>query len=355
MKGETMLGKLVTRSLLNNARLSAWTLATLTTCAALVTLFTTVAFDVGATMRRALRRVGANAVVFEAPDWTRFEAAARRHGVEMVLVSGRVGLLKESPVAVMAAEPDALRRLTPYWAVTGARASRPDDCLVGKRVADTFHLQPGSTLAVAWPDQAPTTRCTMTGLVETGDEDEDRIFMAAGSANPRVTYALVSAPEGERQLRLLHELTGAQINPLRQIVYGEERILETINVLFLCTLGAVLLLTALGVSASMLARVVERRKEFALLQALGARRANVVTFLLTESATVGALAAALGFALGSGLALSVVRQVFHATILPHWFSMLVALVTTVGVAVLAGAVACGRTLRFQPAAALRGE
>lgn len=350
-----MLGKLVTRSLLNNACLSVWTLLTLTTCAALVTLFTTVAVDVGTTMSRTLRRVGANAVASEAPDWVQFEREAKARGVDVVRVSGRVGLVQESPVAVMAAEPTALQRLTPYWAVTGTRAVGSDECLVGKRVAEFFHLQPGSELAVEWPDQHPTRRCTVTGVVETGDEDESRVFAVGELANTPVTYALVSAPAGESQMGALQEATGATIKPLRQILHGERHILDTIDVLFVCTLGAVLLLTALGVSASMLARVVERRKEFALLRALGARRRNVVTFLLAESAAVGAVAAVLGFVVGSGLAIGMVRQVFQATITPHWASVVIALITTVGVAVLAGGVACGRTLRFQPAAALRGE
>jgi putative ABC transport system permease protein len=351
----TMLGKMITRSLLKNARLSAWMLLTLTTCAALVTVFTTVAFEVGATMSRALRRVGANAVAYEAPDWARFEDEARRQGVDVVRVSGRVGLIEGSPVAVMAAEPHALQRLTPYWAITGRRAIGSHNCLVGKRVADTFHLQPGSTVTVQWPDQQPVTRCTVAGIAETGDEDDARVFTAGGLANSHVTYALLSAPDGESQMRVLQQLTGAKIQPLRQIVHGERQILETIDVLFLCTLAVVLLLTALGVSASMWARVVERRKEFALLQALGAGRVKVVTFLVAESATVGAVAAVLGFALGSGMAIGVVRQVFQATMTPHWSSVPITLVTTVGVAVLAGAVACARTLRFQPAAALRGE
>lgn len=350
-----MLGRMVVRSLLNNARLSAWTLLTLTTCAALVTLFSTVAFEVGANMSRALRRVGANAVAYEAPDWARFEDEARRQGVEAVRVSGRVGLVGGSPVAVMAAAPDALQRLTPYWAVTGERAAGSGACLVGKRVAERFRLQPGSALAVEWPGQELPTRYTVTGISETGDEDDARVFTAGGLASAQVTYALLSAPNGEVQMRSLQRATGAEIKPLHQIVHGERHILDKMNVLFACTLGAVLLLTALGVSASMLARVAERRKEFALLQALGAGRGSIVAFLLAESAVVGAAAAAIGFALGSGMAVGVVRQVFQATIPPRGSSMIIALVATLGVAVLAGAVACVRTLRLQPAAALRGE
>jgi putative ABC transport system permease protein len=105
----------------------------------------------------------------------------------------------------------------------------------------------------------------------------------------------------------------------------------------------------------MLARVVERRKEFALLQALGAKRRSVIGFLLAECATLGLIAAIVGFGVGTALAALVSRQVFQATIAPHGAAGLAAVGTTTLVALVAGGIACVRTLRFQPATALRGE
>ena len=131
--------------------------------------------------------------------------------------------------------------------------------------------------------------------------------------------------------------------------------LDTVSVLGLAALAAVLALTALGVSASMLARVVERRKEFALLQALGAHRTSVVKFLLAEAATLGGVASLGGFALGTLLAAFVVRQVFDVSISPHALAFAAALVVTTAVALLAGAIACRRMLGLQPAVALRGD
>lgn len=360
----TMLAVMVIRSLRNNLRISAWTLLTLATCAALVTLFTTITLEVRAKMSHTLRGLGANAVAYPAAgaetDWPGFERAAQSQGVRFVRLSVRVGLVKERPVAIVAADPQALQYLTPYWVVTGKRAVAEGECVVGRHAAEALGLQIGHTARVEWPAVGQTTSVSVVGIVESGDEDDDRVFVVSPDGHGSLSYALLSVTGGESAIGRLQESLAAtpvhiEIKPLRQIVQGEEHVLNKVSVLCLAALAAVLSLTALGVSASMLARVVERKKEFALLQALGASRRSVVKFLLAESATVGGIAAVLGFGLGTLLAGVVVRQIFKASTPPHGVSFAVALAVTTAVALLAGAIACRRMLRLQPATALRGE
>jgi putative ABC transport system permease protein len=359
-----MLATMVARSLLNNARISAWTLVTLATCAALVTLFTTATFEVGRKMSAALRQVGANAVAYPTSgahvDWNVFANIARGHAATAAQLSVRVGLVKGNPVAVVAAEPEALRQLTPYWAVTGRRAATAQECVIGRRAASTLELKPGQSISIEWPDKSQAAKLIVTGIVETGDEDDDRVFVAGPLERTEFRYALLSVAGGEKEIgRLAQALsatsTNVEIKPLRQILSGERHVLQKVNLLCVVSLWTVLALTALGVSASMLARVVERRKEFALLQALGAKRRSVVGFLLAESATLGLIAAITGFGIGTALAALVLRQIFYAAITPHGVAGLAALGATTLVALLAGGIACLRALSFQPATALRGE
>lgn len=363
-KRRGMLATMVMRSLLNNARVSVWTLVTLATCAALVTLFTTAAFEVGRKMSAALRQVGANAVAYPAntaqTDWNAFTNIAREHGASVAQLSVRVGMIKGNPAAVVAADPEALRQLTPYWAVTGQRAADSKECVVGRRAAATLELKPGQSVSITWPGQSESSQFTVAGIAETGDEDDDRLFVAGPLERIEFRYALMSAPGGEGQIdQIAQGLAAAKANieikPLRQILSGERHVLKKVNLLCLVSLWTVLVLTALGVSASMLARVVERRKEFALLQALGAKRRSVVGFLLAESATLGLVAAILGFGIGTALAALVSRRVFQTAVAPHGTAGLIALATTTLVALLAGGIACVRALRLQPAPALRGE
>jgi putative ABC transport system permease protein len=387
---KTMLATMVFRSLRNNMRISVWTLLTLATCAALVTLFTTITFEVHAKMDHALRRLGANAVAYPMArgntDWTAFEQMAQSQGVPFVRLGVRVGLIKESPVAIVAANAQALRKLTPYWAVSGKRPSAPGECLVGRHAAEVLGLKPGQNVNVEWPDGSPATSLSVVGIVESGDEDDDRVFVsrqATAQVKPQsrtrasallsppeqlrrqagpsdFRYALLSLAGGESAIARVEKAMAAmssniEVKPLRQIVRGEKHVLDKIEVLCLTALGAVLALTALGVSASMLARVVERKKEFALLQALGAHRRSVVKFLLAESVAVGGIAAVAGFALGTLLAALVMWQVFQVRVSPHGLAFAAALVVTTAVALLAGAIACQRILRLQPAAVLKGE
>lgn len=363
-KRRGMLATMVVRSLLNNARISAWTLVTLATCAALVTLFTTAAFEVGRKMSAALRQVGANAVAYPVttaqPDWTAFTNIAEAHGASVAQLFVRVGMVKGNPVGIVAAEPEALRQLTPYWAVTGKRATSAQECMVGRRAATALELKVGQPVSVEWPGQSQSSQLTVTGIAETGDEDDDRVFVTAPLDRTEYRYALLSIAGDEKQIdRLAQALTASSANvaikPLRQILSGEQHVLEKVNLLCVVSLWTVLALTALGVSASMLARVVERRKEFALLQALGAKRRSVVGFLLAESATLGLIAAVVGFGIGTVLAAIVSREIFQATIVPRGTAGLAALGTTTVVAVTAGGIACMRALRFQPAKGLRGE
>jgi len=360
----TMLAAMIFRSLWNNLRITAWTLLTLATCAALVTLFTTITLEVRAKMSETLHGLGANAVASPVArteaDWMQFERAARSEGIRFVRLSVHVGLVKESPVAVIAGDVRALQELTPYWVVTGKRAEAPQECLVGRHVAESLAMKIGETVNIAWPAGGAPAAYTVSGIVESGDEDDERVFVSPIASPGDLNYALVSALGGEKAIaRLQDALAGAaahiEIKPLRQILHGEEHVLDKVRVLCLAALGAVLTLTALGVSASMLARVVERKKEFALLQALGAHKRAVVKFLLTESATVGGIAAVLGFGFGTALAAAVVRQIFNVNIAPHGLAFAAALAVTIAVALLAGMIASRRMLGLQPAAALKGE
>lgn len=60
----------------------------------------------------------------------------------------------------------------------------------------------------------------------------------------------------------------------------------------------ILLIVMLGVASAQLAAVLERRREFAVLSALGMRGRMIVAVLLEEALVIGSLSAALGFAIG---------------------------------------------------------
>ena len=383
-----MLTKIVGNSLFNRVRITVWTLATLSTCAALVTLFAALAVDVEKKMSGSLRRLGANAVVYSdaepsgrmdapgsagiSPKWETVKELAVRADARVAVLQDRVGTLKGKPAAVITADPKELSGMTPYWVVRGRRPVSPGEGLAGMRAAAAFGIKERSEWTIQWTRPGQESRIRITGVFESGDEDEDRIFLPvpastegaeappSGMPPPLTSYALLSASGGENGIRLLAERldaegAGVAVKPLRQILHGEQKTLEKIKLLSALALLAVLSLSSLGVSAAVLARVAERRQELALFQALGAKRRLIVLFLLYESAVLGAMSAVVGFVLGTFLAQEVTGRIFQVSVTPHLTSFLAALAVTVGVALLAGGAGARRALKLEPAIALRGE
>lgn len=371
-----MLRRMVLHSLLRNGRVSAWTLMSLGTCATLVTLFTSVSLEVETKMNQALRRMGANAVAYprdaiatpaggDVVDWPSFLAVARRQGADAVKLSVRVGLVERQAVPVIAVDPTEHARMTPYWLVSGRRPESESECLVGRHLAESLGLRLGQQIGIEQPGADARFEVRVVGIAESGDEDEDRLFVGPGTvpeswSTVPFTYSLVAAPGGERALARLKQhfeslSVPVHLKPLRQVLQGEQHVLSKIRLLCLTTLLALLLLTTLGVCASALARVAQRRKELTLLQALGARSRSVIGFLLAESASIGVAAALLGFVFGTLLAQMVARQIFHVSIAPHALALLAAAGVSASVSLFAGAIACNRTLHLNVAATLKGE
>jgi putative ABC transport system permease protein len=369
-----MLAHMIRHSLVKSARVTAWSLATLTASAALATIFFAMSVDVGEKMTSSLRSLGANAVAHAeqrregagaggatgAAAWARVRELARLNGAEIVELRLRVATLQGAPAAIVTADAAGLARMTPYWALTGRRAVKEDECVVGKRLAQLLGASVGSTVGVVF-EGAQSERYRVTGVFESGDEDEGRMFVSrAARADDHFTYALVSVAGGEAEIAALNASlkaagVGVELTPLRQVLHGEQAVIGKINLLTGVALVAVLLLSSVGVTAAVLSRVIERRKELALLQAIGARRRSVVAFLLSEGAVTGVAAALLGYAAGTGLSQVIVRQVFGVSVTPRAGSFLAAVVVSVVIAVLAASIGARRALRMETAVLLKGE
>lgn len=368
---------MIRQSLMKNARVNAWSLATLTACAALATMFFTISMDVGEKMSGSLRRLGANAVVYqiqsqaamprsgisEISSWDKVKELAEKKGVEFLQLDLSVGSIQDMPVAVISADLPGLERMTPYWAMKGRRSANPGEYMVGRKLADALKLKPGIPVEIQFMDGAQHSRYNVTGVFESGDEDENRVFLShQGNIQGKdtYTYALLSVPGGERDIAEINgSLNSAnadiRIKPLRQVLHGEQTVLKKINLLAGLTLLAVLVLSSLGVTAAILSRVVERRKELALLQALGAKRRSVAVFLLSEGIVVGISAAAIGYGIGNILSQIVVREIFRVSVTPHLTAFLAAAVVTVVMALLAASLAARQALRMETAVLLKGE
>ena len=126
-------------------------------------------------------------------------------------------------------------------------------------------------------------------------------------------------------------------------------------ILFGTALPAIgLVVGALVIMNIMLVAVAERTREIGVRKALGAKRRDIIAQFLVEAATLSVIGAAIGAALGVGMAqLIAALTPLPASVAP--WSLLFALVVGAGVGIAAGIYPASRASRLDPIAALRQE
>ena len=122
---------------------------------------------------------------------------------------------------------------------------------------------------------------------------------------------------------------------------------------------AAVLLIALTVAVSVLATlsasVLERRRDFALMKALGGAQLHLLGIFLLEALALALAGVVAGFLLGSLAALAISEANFHTATLPRISVVPLVLLLNLVIASLA-ALLPARVLRtLQPAALLKGE
>jgi putative ABC transport system permease protein len=165
--------------------------------------------------------------------------------------------------------------------------------------------------------------------------------------------------EIEGIMRVRHRLRPAEANS-----FALETVDESLSfwdristILFLALPGLVAISLVVGgivIMNIMLVSVMERTREIGVRKALGARRRDILTQVIIESATLSTVGAALGVAIGGGLAM-LVRAVspLPAAVDPKWVTLGILLGMTVGI--IAGVYPASQASRLNPVDALRYE
>ncbi|HVB28429.1 MAG TPA: FtsX-like permease family protein [Terriglobia bacterium] len=267
----------------------------------------------------------------------------------------------------------AMRTLAPGWRIAAGPAQGTLDsnsCAVGAHLAERLRLKPGDTLALEVAQQGAITAKQESFRVErvvaTGASEDDQVFVPLADLQrlagvegkisliemniPGETAGIESAVHG-----IAAVFPSLEVRPVRQIVYSQGKVLETIRWLLISLMVLILLIIALCVMATMTSIVLERRKDIAVMKALGASNHEVTQLFLTEGATLGLIGGLAGFAVGGILASAVAERLFGVSIEVVWWTLPVVCMATAVLAVLATFFPVGMMRRIQPATALKGE
>lgn len=321
--------------------------------------------------------------VMEAPKANRFDTL--HHGfpglatVPMLYVVMHLNSAVADPqfsgggnVLAVGTDLGSLIEMNPNWRVEGARAKfSSEDCLAGARLAKQMNLHPGDRLELGMLHPAPASdhaaakTFRVAAIVSTGASADDQVFVPLGAIQAladlpgKVSNVELRVPGGTHEIqagvnRLVKSFPEMSVRPVRQIVYSEGKVLGTIRRLMLALTSLILVIIALCVTAVMTAMVIERRKDVAVMKALGASDRLVMEIFLSEGAVLGLLGGLTGFFIGAILARGVALRLFGVSLAPDWRVFPVVCVSTMMLAIIATLFPVRMVRSIQPASALKG-
>ena len=155
--------------------------------------------------------------------------------------------------------------------------------------------------------------------------------------------------------QLQQALPAADVRPVRQIMEGEARVLGKTRATLLASAALIILTAALCVLSTLMGWVFDRRRDFAIMKALGASERLLNGFFAAEAAALGAMGAVLGFCLGIGVAAWIGQVNFHAPVVPRFSVLPIVLAGSMVVTLMSAILPISLLRRVQPAVILRGE
>lgn len=335
--------------------------------AAVATAMLNLYVDVQAKLRKEFRNYGANVVVV-AKDGQSLPSgsaqtvdsvlAGRGLSAPFAYVVGRTA--DGQSVVVAGTDFDRVRKLDTWWAVTTWPAQR-NDALIGSRALSTVSPQ-GKPFELTFNGRS--IQLTPAGTLHTGAAEDSRVYISlaefeawTGIQPSTIEIAASGSPEeiGSLITKLQTDLPAADVRPVRQIMEGEAHVLGKTRSTLLVAAILIIITAALCVLSTLMGWVFDRRRDFAIMKALGASERLVNGFFAAEAAALGVTGALLGYAIGIGVAMWIGRVNFHAPVVPRLGILPVILGGSALVALLSSVVPIFLLRRVQPAMILRGE
>jgi putative ABC transport system permease protein len=212
--------------------------------------------------------------------------------------------------------------------------------------------------------QGKALHVTTAGTVQTGAAEDSRIYISlpdfiswTGVQPSTIEVAANGSPAEVASVmnQLAQAMAAADVRPVRQIMEGEARVLGKTRATLLAASGLIILTAALCVLSTLMGWVYDRRRDFAIMKALGASQRLLNGFFAAEAAALGATGAVVGFLLGIGIAAWIGRANFHAPVAPRFSVLPIVLVGSIAVTLISAILPISLLRRVQPAVILRGE
>jgi putative ABC transport system permease protein len=377
---------LVRAAVLRRGR-AASALFAMVVAAAVTTAMLNLYVDVQAKLRREFRNYGANIIVVgkngaslpsKALSQVESALAGRGLAAPFALVVARTS--DGQAVVVAGTDFERVKQLDRWWSVSNwptastSPASRAKDAReMGHPLSYPVQALVGvRALSVVSPKNQPfdlsfeghTVHLSTAGTVQTGAAEDSRVYLSladfvawTGVQPSMIEVAATGSPEEITAMmqQLQQALPAAEVRPVRQIMEGEARVLGKTRATLLAAAALIILTAALCVLSTLMGWVFDRRRDFAIMKALGASDRLLNGFFAAEAAALGASGAVIGFVVGIGIAAWIGRVNFHAPVVPRFSVLPFVLAGSIAVTLLSAILPISMLRRVQPAVILRGE
>jgi len=363
----SMFLRMLARAAMLRKRSALAALVAITVAAAAATAMLNLFSDVQGKLHREFRNFGANIVVnapegkaVNAQELNGISASVDGHGLAVPFAYAVARTEDDEPIVVAGTDLELARRLNPWWSVS-SWPQTTGQALLGVRAARVISPD-GKPFNLRY--QGHEIQLSHDGTVQTGASEDSRIYLSLidfrqlTGLEPSVVE--ISAQGSQSQVTsLLRTLRTAfpnlDVRAVRQIAEGEANVLGKTRSTLLASSAFIVCTAALCVLATLMGWVFDRRRDFAIMKALGASDRLIALFVAGEAGVLGFAGAVLGFSAGVGIAAWIGRANFHASVSPRFELFPLVLAGCLLVTISSTVPPLRLLRRIQPAMILRGE
>ena len=374
MKAGLSLPLLLRRSLVHRRSRTLAELVALTVSAAVATALLTLYASLDLKLHHQFRAFGANIVVTSKNNGAAAPSAlppnalaiARQAAGPEARVVPFAYAVAQTPagtsIVVAGTDFRGVRAMNSWWQVSQwplEQNAIPIQALTGVRAEKALG-------AASFPltYNSKTVHLETAGTLQTGDAEDSRVYLPLDAfetwTGVSPTTLEIQAAGNTAQIQavlkqLRQALPTADVHAVHQLVEAEANVVSRTRSLMLSSLLLISLTVAICVLATLTASVFERRRDFAVMKALGATQHQVGLLFLVEAIALAVAGLICGYILGCGIAYLIGEWNFHTTVFPVWRIIPQVAILNLIVAILAAAVPMRVLRRLEPATLLRGE
>ncbi len=300
--------------------------------------------------------------------------------------------VNEQPYILTGTDLEQAEKNSPFWYIEGRWLHNDETgkVMIGEEIAQKLALNVGDRIRVQGVKYAKKATASsqdasaeenkardigednfdekyeIVGIVTTGGAEEEFIFMQIDTLNNLINGGnycdmIESSIEADRtELDQIAAALNQKDNtllgrPVRRVTQSQDQVLGKLQALVYIVTVIVLIITMISVSTTMMAMVLERRKEIGLKKALGAQNHLIVREFIGESIVLGILGGSIGVFLGFEFAQQVSLSVFGRAINFQFYLIPITILISALITALASVWPIRKVLDIHPAIVLKGE